>query len=127
MIEDALNKAQAENARICERLNKESNTGGSDKTQERIPRPKGTAGTDFSIQEEMGLSGSTKGYDIYKGIQVRWESSMNILLTKLKIKRNLRDLMLNARINWERRWADVPLKDKALLFDVVNCQIPRIS
>jgi hypothetical protein len=70
MIEDALNKAQAENASICERWDKESNTGGNDKTQKKIPRPKGTAGTDFSIQEEMGLSGSTKGYDIYKGIQV---------------------------------------------------------
>jgi hypothetical protein len=28
--------------------------------------------------------------------------------------------MLNARINWETRWADVPLKDKALLFDIVS-------
>jgi hypothetical protein len=37
---------------------------------ERHHRPKGTAGTNFSIQEEMGLAGSTKKYDRYKAIQV---------------------------------------------------------
>lgn len=37
---------------------------------EMIPRPAGTAGTSFSIQVEMGLSGSAKKYDKYKAIQV---------------------------------------------------------
>ena len=35
-----------------------------------MPRPKGTAGTNFSIQEAMGLTGSVKKYETYKGIQV---------------------------------------------------------
>jgi len=41
-----------------------------------IPRPKGSAGNDWSIQQEMGLSGSVKKTEIYKGLQVnaicRW-------------------------------------------------------
>jgi hypothetical protein len=39
-------------------------------TAKAIPRPRGTAGTNFSIQESMGLSGSTKKYETYKAIQV---------------------------------------------------------
>ena len=35
-----------------------------------IPRPRGTAGTNFSIQESMGLSGTAKKYETYKAIQV---------------------------------------------------------
>jgi hypothetical protein len=31
--------------------------------------------------------------------------------------------MLNARLNWETRWADIPLKDKALLFEIVSVQL----
>lgn len=45
---------------------------GGDKSNahDMIPRPAGTAGTNFSIQVEMGLSGTTKKYDKYKAIQV---------------------------------------------------------
>jgi hypothetical protein len=39
-------------------------------TAKAIPRPRGTAGTNFSIQESMGLSGSAKKYETYKAIQV---------------------------------------------------------
>ena len=35
-------------------------------------------------------------------------------------QRNLRDLMMNARINWEVPWAQVPARDKAKLFEVVS-------
>jgi hypothetical protein len=35
-------------------------------------------------------------------------------------QRNLRDLAMNARINWEVPWAQVPAKDKAKLFEVVS-------
>ena len=35
-----------------------------------IPRPRGTSGTDFSIQEAMGLAGSKQKYETYKGLQV---------------------------------------------------------
>ena len=39
-------------------------------TARTIPRPRGTAGTTFSIQESMGLSGTAKKYETYKAIQV---------------------------------------------------------
>jgi hypothetical protein len=39
-------------------------------TAKTIPRPRGTAGTHFSIQESMGLSGTAKKYETYKAIQV---------------------------------------------------------
>jgi hypothetical protein len=39
-------------------------------TAKQIARPQGTAGTNFSIQEAMGLSGGTKKYETYKAIQV---------------------------------------------------------
>jgi hypothetical protein len=49
-----------------------------------IPRPAGTAGTNFSIQVAMGLAGSTKKYDKYKAIQVcadsvGWKLSLTII------------------------------------------------
>jgi hypothetical protein len=52
--------------------------------REMIPRPAGTAGTNFSIQVAMGLSGSTKKYDKYKAIQVcadsvAWKLSLTII------------------------------------------------
>ena len=40
------------------------------------------------------------------------------------MQRNLRDLTLNARINWEVPWAQVPARDKAKLFEVVSCEHP---
>jgi hypothetical protein len=44
--------------------------GDKSNTHDMIPRPAGTARTNFSIQVEMGLSGTTKKYDKYKAIQV---------------------------------------------------------
>jgi hypothetical protein len=84
IIEDALNKAQAENVSIRERMNREMNAPGNNETQTMIQRPKGMAGTDFSIQEGMELSGSKKGYNIYKGIQVCCEGNVDDLLTEIQ-------------------------------------------
>jgi hypothetical protein len=39
--------------------------------RKQIPWPRGTAGSNFSIQEVMGLAGSSKKYETYKGLQVR--------------------------------------------------------
>ena len=38
------------------------------------------------------------------------------------MQRNLRDLVLNARINWEVPWAQVSARDKAKLFEVVSAR-----
>lgn len=39
-------------------------------TIKMIPRPKGTAGTNWSIQTEMGLAGSKNKRETYKALQV---------------------------------------------------------
>lgn len=70
-VEDTLDKVQAENANMQEQLSNRTNMGSSNEAEWMIPRPKGTAGTDFGIQDAMGLSENKKGYEIYKGIQVR--------------------------------------------------------
>jgi hypothetical protein len=59
-------------------------TGGQDAGTKSIPRPQGTAGTNFSIQEAMGLAGSTKKYETYKAIQVCCEcrDPATIFMTK---------------------------------------------
>jgi hypothetical protein len=36
----------------------------------------------------------------------------------------VRDLVGNARINWELPWAKVPTRDKAMLFEAVRLYIP---
>ena len=68
----ALDKERAHNAELQKQIEEMvSNRGGGQNTNTKpIPRPGGTAGTDFSIQEAMGLSGSTKKYETYKAIQV---------------------------------------------------------
>lgn len=49
----------------------EGNSSTAKKTQKIVPRPKGTAGTQWNIQIEMGLGGKgEKKYDRYKAIQV---------------------------------------------------------
>jgi len=69
-----LKNKKARNAELQEKLDEggELQSAGSNErdVHDMIPRPKGTAGTNFSIQEEMGLAGSTKKYDKYKAIQV---------------------------------------------------------
>ena len=64
-----MEKERKQNAELQRQIGaKEPN---SDQNTAPIPRPSGTAGTDFSIQEAMGLAGSVKKYETYKAIQVR--------------------------------------------------------
>lgn len=66
------------NANLQEQLDNAPADGGSqdfegdDGLTDSIPRPKGTAGNAWSIQEEMGLAGAigSRTYDQYKSIQV---------------------------------------------------------
>lgn len=125
-----LEEQRLQNAELRKRLEDvmQSNGGlGQEAGTKSIPRPKGTAGTNFSIQEAMGLSGSTKKYETYKAIQVRMRCECHaaigelVTLTQMpRSQRNLRDLAMNARINWEVPWAQVPARDKAKLFEVVS-------
>ena len=66
-----LKKSKAANAALQEQLNDVANLRqGDDREQNLILKPKGTAGTHYSIQVEMGLSGSKKKNNQYKGVQV---------------------------------------------------------
>jgi hypothetical protein len=69
----ALEAERAKNAELQKRMEDlaDKPRGSQNAGVKTIPRPHGTAGTNFSIQEAMGLSGSTKNYETYKAIQVR--------------------------------------------------------
>jgi hypothetical protein len=109
--------------RIAEMVENSTQNGGSNPGSQ-IPRPDGTAGTHFSIQEAMGLAGSQKRYETYKAIQVRIDDPLLVTSHALDVEqRNLRDLTLNARINWEVPWAQVPAREKAKLFEVVSTNV----
>jgi hypothetical protein len=101
-----------------------STQNGGSNPDSQIPRPHGTAGTHFSIQEAMGLAGSQKRYETYKTIQVRVYDPLLVTSHAFDVEqRNLRDLTLNARINWEVPWAQVPAREKAKLFEVVSTDV----
>lgn len=57
-----------ENEEYVERL-ASLETGGEDETK-KIPRPKGTAGKEFSLQVAMGLATSDKKNATYQGLIV---------------------------------------------------------
>jgi hypothetical protein len=75
----ALKKERTQNAHLQKRIEEitvprdQEFASGSQNTEinvKPVPRPGGTAGTHFSIQEAMGLAGSKRKYETYKAIQV---------------------------------------------------------
>ncbi|KAJ7812536.1 hypothetical protein B0H13DRAFT_2684870 [Mycena leptocephala] len=93
-VSDALAKEREENARLRKQLEQARTDRESaivTDTPEMIPRPRGTAGNDYSTEVEMQLGDTADNHDAFKGIQ-----------------RTLRDLVLQARINWEVQWSEVP-------------------
>ncbi|KAJ7862316.1 hypothetical protein B0H13DRAFT_2354787 [Mycena leptocephala] len=92
---------EPKNAEHQKQLEELSNAIPSDRPSDKIPRPAGTSGNDFNIQNEMGLGGSQANREIYKALM-----------------RNLRDLALQAGIQWESTWAEIPTGVKARLFDI---------
>ncbi|KAJ7851748.1 hypothetical protein B0H13DRAFT_2359844 [Mycena leptocephala] len=75
-----------------------------------IPRPRGTAGNDYSTEVEMQLGDTADNHDAFKGIQ-----------------RTLRDLVLQARINWEVQWSEVSAASKAQLYAVARERHPYLA
>ncbi|KAJ7017126.1 hypothetical protein C8F04DRAFT_1200920 [Mycena alexandri] len=75
-----------------------------------IPRPKGSAGSDFNIQDAMGLGHGRKNRKNYKSIM-----------------RSCRDLVLQARIDWERPWAEVSAATKSKAFAVAEERHPILA
>jgi hypothetical protein len=88
---DALEREKSNNASLRDQLEEANNHHRARDNirltdHEMIPRPAGTAGTNFSIQVAMGLSGSTKKYDKYKAIQVRTDGvAWKLSLTNIAI------------------------------------------
>ncbi|KAJ7136244.1 hypothetical protein C8R46DRAFT_1234774 [Mycena filopes] len=75
-----------------------------------IPRPSGVAGTDYNIQDKMGLGkGETNGR-YYKSIM-----------------RTTREVVIQARVNWEKPWADVSADVKAKVFAVAAERHPILA
>ncbi|KAJ7079847.1 hypothetical protein C8R44DRAFT_754543 [Mycena epipterygia] len=67
------------------------------------PRPAGTAGTNFNIQDAMGLGRGRKNWEFYKTFLC-----------------NLRDLAIQAGVNWEIPWSETSVEVKNKLFEVAR-------
>jgi hypothetical protein len=71
-----LAKERTHNAQLQKRIEEittaehQNRSGVSQNAGNMVPRPSGTAGTNFSIQEAMGLAGNKQKYETYKAIQV---------------------------------------------------------
>ncbi|EDR01071.1 uncharacterized protein LACBIDRAFT_333580 [Laccaria bicolor S238N-H82] len=107
--QEALSTEQETVAWLQEQL-EQLDANGQEVTSDLVPRLKGTAGADWSIQEVMGLAGSEKKHGIYRALV-----------------RKIHDLTLNARIKWDSKWADIPASDKAKLFQVARDQHPYLK
>ncbi|KAG6826407.1 hypothetical protein H0H92_015914 [Tricholoma furcatifolium] len=110
-IKAALAAAQAENAKLIEEKKHEAVSKRSkDKVEKMVPRPKGTAGHHFSIQEGMELGDTAKKAEIYKAL-VRY----------------IHRLTDQSPINWEHSWSKIPARDKANLFEVCRKAHPILA
>ncbi|KAJ7256047.1 hypothetical protein C8J57DRAFT_1721612 [Mycena rebaudengoi] len=104
-----------ENAEVRKKLAKlKAHTKAADNEAEKapamIPRPAGSAGNDFSIEFAMGLGTNRADDEQYKALM-----------------RNIRDLTLQARINWEEPWSQTPAGVKAQLFAVARERHPYLA
>ncbi|KAJ7081960.1 hypothetical protein C8R44DRAFT_894931 [Mycena epipterygia] len=108
-LSDALARENAELRRQLEEAHAQHELTATG-PPEMIPRPRGSAGNNFNIEEEMGLGDTAADHDQYKALQ-----------------RNLRDLMLQARINWEVPWAEVAASSKGQLFAVARERHPYLA
>ena len=72
VVKDALEWERVNNVNLHNELEDANGAKGNRKwsASDIIPRRAGTAGTNFSIQVAMGLSGSSKKNNKYKAIQV---------------------------------------------------------
>ncbi|KAG6835433.1 hypothetical protein H0H93_001518 [Arthromyces matolae] len=114
-LQAKLAESQAANNKLQEELNastpaKKTSIDKRSTTIKMIPRPDGTAGHHFSIQEEMGLSGSAKKIGEYKAL-VRF----------------IHQMTMQSRMNWEMPWTKIAPRDKANLFDVCRKEQPILA
>ncbi|KAJ6548501.1 hypothetical protein B0H19DRAFT_1074359 [Mycena capillaripes] len=103
-----LEQERAKNAELQQRIEELTKTRTDN--PEKIPRPAGSAGNDFNIQNEMHLGGSRANRDIYKSLM-----------------RYIREIAIQTGINWELPWSQVPAAAKAQLFDVCRARHPILE
>ncbi|KAJ7119408.1 hypothetical protein C8R44DRAFT_877838 [Mycena epipterygia] len=108
-ITDALEEERAKNAELQKRLEALSGQKMPD-NPEQVPRPAGSAGNNYNIQNEMGLGGSRANREIY-----------------LALLRDLGELTHTAAIDWERPWFEIPAGATAKLFDVARAKHPILE
>ncbi|KAG6808297.1 hypothetical protein H0H92_004616 [Tricholoma furcatifolium] len=111
-LKAALAAAKAENAKLIEEKEAEAarDKATKNKPVKMVPRPQGTAGHHFSIQEEMGLGDTVKKAETYKAL-VRY----------------IRRLTDQSPINWENSWTKISPRDKANLFEVCRKEHPILT
>ncbi|KAF7975568.1 hypothetical protein HWV62_9265 [Athelia sp. TMB] len=109
----ALEKAERRNRELQQQLNEAAPTRDHEET-DLMEKPKGSG---WNIQIAMGLRGKGTNRDKYKAIQ----------LPVFDSKRAIRDLALNAGIEWEVSWRDVPSSKKAMLYDVCRERHPYLA
>ncbi|KAJ7831277.1 hypothetical protein B0H13DRAFT_1915499 [Mycena leptocephala] len=97
-------------AQVAAALAKGSNGAMAATEEEWIPRPRGTAGTHFSIKKAMMLDRSAADEEAYKCLL-----------------RNMRDLALDAHIDWKVPWKQIPVDQKASLFEVARTRHPYLA
>ncbi|KAJ7310836.1 hypothetical protein DFH08DRAFT_1088007 [Mycena albidolilacea] len=111
---EELEKAQAANATLRKKVqalaDKQRIHDVDSDVNENVPRPAGSAGNNFNIQNEMGLGGNTNDREQY-----------------LAIMRNMHDLTHQASINWEQPWAKTPAGAKEKLFAVARERHPILK
>ncbi|KAJ7480047.1 hypothetical protein B0H11DRAFT_1265206 [Mycena galericulata] len=110
MLQDALEEERARNQELQRRLDELTHQSSATEEMEKIPRPRGSAGNNFNIRNEMGLGGSRANREIYKALL-----------------RNIRDLTLTAGIEWERPWSEISAGAKAKLFEVARLRHPILE
>ncbi|KAJ7780646.1 hypothetical protein DFH07DRAFT_949876 [Mycena maculata] len=114
-LSDELEKAKAANIELLKQVDalmsaRQQGTNSDSDGIEMIPRPPGSAGNNFNIQDEMGLGRNAEDRERYKALM-----------------RNIRDLVLQAGINWEVPWAKVPAEAKGKLYAVARKRHPILK
>ncbi|KAJ7125724.1 hypothetical protein C8R43DRAFT_1135292 [Mycena crocata] len=104
-----LAQERARNAELQKQLDELSNAQAP-APPSQIPRPAGSAGTNFNIQNEMGLGTGRTNCNQY-----------------LCLMRNLHDLTIQSGMNWELTWSELPASGKAKLFDVARARHPILA
>ncbi|KAJ7440627.1 hypothetical protein B0H11DRAFT_2205136 [Mycena galericulata] len=115
-IADALEEERARNQELQRRLDELTHQSSATEEMEKIPRPRGSAGNNFNIQNEMGLGGSRANREIYKALLARLrhpilERYVNDWATEEIVKQFTKNKRRNG---YRHNWLEVPEKYKYL-------------